>query len=84
MTEEQKELWNFIVENLPYATHMNPNCDFSQEEFDESKRILETDLKHFKETDHLRIVLTFACLIRSIKNEIKQLQQLDEKVLMER
>ena len=67
MTDEQRELWKFTVENLPYATHLNPNCEFSQEEFDESKKILETDLTYFNGADQLRIIQAFACLIRSIK-----------------
>ena len=76
MTDEQRELWKFTVENLPYAIHLNPNCEFSQEEFDESKKILETDLTYFKGADQLRIIQAFACLIRSIKNDVKQLEQL--------
>ena len=67
MTKEKQELWHFVVNKLPYATHMNPNCEYSQEEYEVAKEILEPDLIHFRENECINAIQAFACLIRSIK-----------------
>lgn len=71
MTKEKQKLWNFIVNKIPYAIHFNPNCEYSAEEYDKSKKLLELDLKAFKENEQKYMIQSFACLLRSI-NSYKQ------------
>lgn len=69
----------FIALNFRYANHWNPNSEYSDKELEGAKRILEADLKHFKEEDRDFVIQSFACLIRSIKANKKQLEKWDEK-----
>lgn len=69
----------FIALNFRYANHWNPNSEYSDKELEGATRILEADLKHFKEEDRDFVIQSFACLIRSIKANKKQLEKWDEK-----
>jgi len=84
MTKEKQELWHFVVNKLPYATHMNPNCEYSEEEYEMAKEIIEPDFSQFKEQEHVLIIQTFACLIRSIKKSKLELDKWKERDFKEK
>ena len=71
----------FIALNFRYANHWNPYSEYSDIELKAAKRVLEADLKHFKEEDRDFVIQSFACLIRSIRTNKTYLDGWDESQL---
>lgn len=76
-----KELHEFIRNNFPYATLINPYNEYSEEEYKAAKNIISKEEKHFKRDQIELVIQSFACLLNSVKKHIEQTSAIDEKIL---
>ena len=61
----------FIALKFRYACHWNTECKYSDIELKGARKILEADLKYFRDEDKDLVIQSFASLIKSI-NAIKK------------
>ena len=81
---KQIELWQYITKNFPYANHVNGNCEYSEEEYNMAKKLLDQVSGKLKKEDNHFIIQSFACLIRSINTNISGFNETDSKYFKEK
>ena len=71
-------LLEFIVTKFKYALFFNLDCEYSDNEYSIAKKLLKPDLRHFKKNEEELVIQAFACLFRSINNNLEILDKTKE------
>jgi hypothetical protein len=71
--EPELEPWQeWVQDNFPYALHSNPGFEYSTQEYRSAKKCF-IDQKLDEEAQY-NLIMAFACLIRSINNDKKEIE----------